>query len=256
MRILGMCLLQGGRLLVGGVLLGSLVVAAWSVVSGLDGLREGTLTERDVVAHFAFYPLGAAGVAALGTLFGAQLGYLGERLLAHQAAESEEKVHAPTRDRGQRRAGPGRERRAARRHAGGGPRGRRTGRGRLPDREWRTRSFGEVAFTVLSAVVALSVKAELIATFSGVVREHCLDVEASQQSGMVNIDSHWTYILWPPLMFAANDPPGRCVRNNPTRVALDELGIWSLPSPEAQVRRHIAAPSPRAHAGDGAEQKP
>ncbi|MGH2963822.1 MAG: hypothetical protein ACRDMH_00355 [Solirubrobacterales bacterium] len=76
-------------------------------------------------------------------------------------------------------------------------------------------------------------------TSLGVVHEHCLDSNASQASGQVVVDSHWTYILWPPLFFAAADPAGRCVRNTPLREGLDAIGIWSLPSPEQQVHDHI-----------------
>jgi hypothetical protein len=76
---------------------------------------------------------------------------------------------------------------------------------------------------------------------SGVVREHCLDVRASQATGTVQVDSHWTYIVWPPLYFAALDPAGRCVRNTVLHEALSYLGILKLPSPTEQVRRHIAS---------------
>lgn len=76
---------------------------------------------------------------------------------------------------------------------------------------------------------------------SGVVREYCLNVQASQATGTVQVESHWTYIVWPPLYFAALDPAGRCVRNAPLHEALSYLGIWKLPSPTEQVRRHIAS---------------
>jgi hypothetical protein len=76
---------------------------------------------------------------------------------------------------------------------------------------------------------------------AGVVREHCLDVTATQATGSVHVDSHWTYIMWAPLYFSAADPSGRCVRNTPFHEALSYLGIWKLPSPTEQVRRHIAS---------------
>jgi hypothetical protein len=57
----------------------------------------------------------------------------------------------------------------------------------------------------------------------------------------VVVDKHWTYILWPPFTFASDDPPGRCVRNSPIRQGLDAVGVWKLPSPEEQVREHVAA---------------
>ena len=55
------------------------------------------------------------------------------------------------------------------------------------------------------------------------------------------LHSHWTYIVWPPLYFSAADPPGRCVRNTPLHEALSHLGIWKLPSPTVQARRHVAS---------------
>jgi hypothetical protein len=76
-------------------------------------------------------------------------------------------------------------------------------------------------------------------TSLGVVHEHCLDVGASEASRSVEVDSKWTYILWPPLTFGAIDPSGRCVRNTPLREGLSAVGIWDLPSPEEQVRDHI-----------------
>lgn len=70
------------------------------------------------------------------------------------------------------------------------------------------------------------------------VREHCLDLDASSRAE-ADVDSKWTYILWPPLTFANLDPAGTCVRNSPLREALGALGIWELESPEEQVREHI-----------------
>jgi hypothetical protein len=76
-------------------------------------------------------------------------------------------------------------------------------------------------------------------TSFGIVREYCADIEASRSTNSVQVESSWTYVLWPPLFFANTDPPGRCVRNSPLREGLSAIGIWSLPSPEEQVRKHI-----------------
>ena len=54
-------------------------------------------------------------------------------------------------------------------------------------------------------------------TSLGVVREYCLDVPASKATTSVQVEASWTYILWPPLVFANADPSGRCVRNAPLR---------------------------------------
>jgi hypothetical protein len=81
-------------------------------------------------------------------------------------------------------------------------------------------------------------------TSTGVVREYCLDVAGSQATQRVVVESHWTYILWPPLFFSALDPPGRCVRNTPLHEGLSAVGIWSLPSPEEQVRDHVQGQLP------------
>jgi len=76
---------------------------------------------------------------------------------------------------------------------------------------------------------------------TGVVREHCLDLAASRAAQSVRVDTHWTYILWPPLLLASADPAGRCVRNPPVREGLAAIGLWSLPSPEEQVRQHVVS---------------
>ena len=76
-------------------------------------------------------------------------------------------------------------------------------------------------------------------TSLGIVREHCLNMEASGATNSVKVDSSWTYILWPPLIFVNVDPSGRCVRNSPLREGLEAVGIWSLPSPEKQVAEHV-----------------
>lgn len=76
-------------------------------------------------------------------------------------------------------------------------------------------------------------------TSLGVVKEHCLDVEASERAGTVRVDSHWTYIVFPPIFFSAADPAGRCIRNTPLREGLAALSIWSLDSSSEQVRDHV-----------------
>lgn len=76
-------------------------------------------------------------------------------------------------------------------------------------------------------------------TSLGVVREHCV-----VDSGAPRVESKWTYILFPPLFFANQDPPGTCVRNSPLREGLAAAGIWELPSPERQVADHIVSQLP------------
>jgi len=75
---------------------------------------------------------------------------------------------------------------------------------------------------------------------TGIVREYCLDVPASRATNSVQVESSWTYVMWPPLIFSSADPGGRCVRNTPLHEGLSALGIWKLPTPEQQVREHIA----------------
>ena len=72
----------------------------------------------------------------------------------------------------------------------------------------------------------------------GVVREHCLELETSTAT-QPDLDSKWTYVLWPPSFLANLDPPGTCVRNSPLHEGLSELGVWELPPPGEQVREHI-----------------
>jgi hypothetical protein len=92
---------------------------------------------------------------------------------------------------------------------------------------------------VIAGFLLFSAQAVVIAgTSLGVVQEHCVDLDQLRQ-GDREVDSRWTYILWPPLPFSAVDPAGGCVRNTPLREGLAELGIWELDSPEAQVREHI-----------------
>lgn len=78
----------------------------------------------------------------------------------------------------------------------------------------------------------------LVAGFgSGIVREHCIDAEASNRTGELQLDSRWTYVLWPPLVLAADDPSPRCVRNHPGTAALGYLGVRDRPKP--QLRKHL-----------------
>ena len=73
---------------------------------------------------------------------------------------------------------------------------------------------------------------------TGIVYEICLDPERSKP-GMVAVEGHWTYVLFPPLLLSSMDAPGRCVRNTPLHQGLSALGIWTLPPPERQVEDHI-----------------
>lgn len=100
------------------------------------------------------------------------------------------------------------------------------------------RDIAEGVAGLVGLFLGLATMVLSLAFGSGIVREHCLDVETSQAIGGVNVDTKWTYILWPPLPFASLDPPGRCVRNQPGREALDYVGVWELGEPEEQVREH------------------
>jgi hypothetical protein len=94
--------------------------------------------------------------------------------------------------------------------------------------------------TLLGLAFLLAQLVLFLGTSFGVVREYCLDEDASRATNSVQVESSWTYILWPPLFFANTDPPGRCVRNSPLREALGAVGVWNLPpSPEQQVKDHI-----------------
>lgn len=101
------------------------------------------------------------------------------------------------------------------------------------------RKAGEALVALLGFLISLVMFFLVASTSLGVVREYCLNTVATEAAGTVVVDKHWTYILWPPLVLSGNDPPGRCVRNTPIRQALDAVGIWKLPSPEEQVRRHV-----------------
>jgi hypothetical protein len=91
----------------------------------------------------------------------------------------------------------------------------------------------------LGGLVAVLINVVLIGgTSLGVVKEHCADLEQAR-AGVRDVDSGWTYILWPPLTLANLDPSGGCVRNSPLREGLAAIGLWELPSADEQVERHI-----------------
>jgi len=92
---------------------------------------------------------------------------------------------------------------------------------------------------LLAVVVSIVVTVIVLGTCSGVVQERCASTVAVSATGAVQVDSHWTYVLWPPLFLASIDPAGRCVRNSPLHVGLSAIGLWKLPSAEDQVRQHI-----------------
>jgi nucleoside phosphorylase len=96
------------------------------------------------------------------------------------------------------------------------------------------------ALTTLVGLAFLLVQLVLFfGTSFGVVHEYCFDEAASRATNSVQVDSSWTYILWPPLFLANTDPAGRCVRNSPLREGLGAIGVWDLPSPEQQVKDHL-----------------
>ena len=99
-----------------------------------------------------------------------------------------------------------------------------------------TRTIAGVIGFVLAAIFLLAQFVFWAGTSFGVVREHCLVAD----HGTARVQSKWTYVLFPPLVLSSMDPPGRCVRNSPLREGLDAVGIWHLPTPEAQVAQHIA----------------
>ena len=86
-----------------------------------------------------------------------------------------------------------------------------------------------------------------VGSATGIVYEICLDPDRSAP-GRIEVEGHWTYIVFPPLILSSIDPPGRCVRNTPLHQGLSAVGVWKLPSPEVQVERHLesqVAPSAR-----------
>jgi hypothetical protein len=108
------------------------------------------------------------------------------------------------------------------------------------EREHRHRAVERV-LELLGGLLGIALGLVFLSTSLGAVREYCLDTKATAASHSIVVEKHWTYVLWPPFFFASNDPPGRCVRNSPLREGLSAVGIWKLPSPEEQVRRHIAS---------------
>jgi len=93
--------------------------------------------------------------------------------------------------------------------------------------------------TLLGLAFILAQVVLFFGTSFGVVHEYCFDESASRATNSVQVESSWTYILWPPLFLANTDPEGRCVRNSPLREGLGAVGIWMLPSPEQQVKDHL-----------------
>lgn len=100
------------------------------------------------------------------------------------------------------------------------------------------KALGEVLVAVLGVALFLISSVLVMGTSTGIVREHCVDSSQTIETGAIDVDSSWTYILWPPLPFANLDPPGTCVRNSPLREGLNAVGIWDLPLPEDQVIEH------------------
>ena len=89
---------------------------------------------------------------------------------------------------------------------------------------------------VILGILVFGLQAFFLASATGIVKEHCL---ASNAENIQQVESGWTYILWPPLIFTALDPPGRCVRNTIAREALGKVGIWPLGTPSEQVEAHL-----------------
>ena len=82
MRLLGSGLLNGGRLLGSVAVLAALVIAGVSIISGFQGLAQGTLDGgHGVLANFLLYPFAAALGGGAGAFLGASLMHLGERLV-------------------------------------------------------------------------------------------------------------------------------------------------------------------------------
>lgn len=107
----------------------------------------------------------------------------------------------------------------------------------------RVRDFG----ATLIGIVVLGLQVFLLASATGVVKEHCL---AGNAQDIQDVESGWTYILWPPLVFTALDPAGRCVRNTIAREALGKAGIWPLGSPAEQVKSHLRRQAEREGSED------
>ena len=105
----------------------------------------------------------------------------------------------------------------------------------------RLRALAEGLFGgVIGLLMFGFVLAQIVAFALPVVREHCLNVAASESQQRVMVDTKWTVLAWPPPPFASLDPTGRCVRNGVGRELLAEAGVWALPSRQEQVRQHVA----------------
>lgn len=87
----------------------------------------------------------------------------------------------------------------------------------------------------VGTVIGLLLLLFFLSTSTGVVYESCAD--PNSRTG--DVESHWTYVLLPPLTLANIDPDGSCVRHSPLRQGLSAVGIWQLPSPRQQVFNHI-----------------
>jgi len=114
---------------------------------------------------------------------------------------------------------------------------------------------GENALAVI--LVAGSIAGQLIMFLllvglnTGIVREHCLEEQASLTAGTVRVSSDWTLVLIPPFFLANLDPPGRCVRNSVLSESLNATGIRKLPPPQTQVQDHIESQLRDAEPNDG-----
>lgn len=93
----------------------------------------------------------------------------------------------------------------------------------------------EIAGALL-IVPLLAFQALVFTSSSGIVHEHCL---AKNAQSIRDVESGWTYVMWPPLVLAHVDPPGRCVRNSVGREVLSLVGIWPLGTPSEQVEAHL-----------------
>ena len=102
---------------------------------------------------------------------------------------------------------------------------------------------------LLGLLLVLSQFVFWVGSATGIVYEICLDPDRSAP-GRVEVEEHWTYIVFPPLIFSSIDPPGRCVRNTPLHQGLSALGIWKLPPPEVQVERHLESQASAATVPD------
>ncbi len=98
---------------------------------------------------------------------------------------------------------------------------------------------GWIGLALLIAAYAALSFSVVVSLFPPVVREHCLNVSASEAPQSVVVDTQWTVILWPPPPLHGSDPAGRCIRNTVGREFLAKVGIWELPPRQEQVREHV-----------------